>query len=174
MSNDKWKASQDLHDELKVLIGSHHPWLIDIADDIVVIFKEKCSRVGNKPVLGKTSKAPKILEVLGERAYAFVIELADDMFRLMNDDQKIALLDSLLCEIAAEEDETNGERKYSLRAPDIQYYDAEIERHGHWKKEVFDAISASEVQKASIEEEYKPKKEKKAPHNQKQEDFFDE
>ena len=164
MATQRWKASQDFHDELIKLVGSNHPKLVGICDDIVIIFKEKCTRVGGVLQLGKTIKASPILEILGERAYKYILEIGDDGFQRLDEDQKVALLDSLLCAIGAEEDETNGEMKFHSRTPDICYFSENRERYGDWMPVLKD------LEEATAEGE----KKEKVPHNQKQEDLFED
>ena len=94
---DRWKAGDAIQEDIKTLIGEAHPHLADICDDIIVIFKEKASRKGGQPTLGKTSKAPALISLLGEREYQFVIELAADTWNQLDDTQKKALLDHQLC-----------------------------------------------------------------------------
>lgn len=133
---DRWKAGDAVQENIKTLIGQAHPHLADICDDIIVIFKEKASRKGGQPVLGKTSKAPALISLLGEREYQFVIELAADTWNRLDDTQKMALLDHQLCFIGGEEDEKTCEMKYYLTAPDISYFSSEIERNGHWRPDL--------------------------------------
>ena len=134
--SDKWKAGPEVQDQISHLIGNAHPHLADIMDDIVVIFKEKCSRKGGRPILGKTSKAPAILSVLGEHTYEFVIELGADCWNNLNEAQRMALLDHLLCFIGGEEDEKSGEMKYYLSTPDVFYFSEEVERNGSWREDM--------------------------------------
>lgn len=130
---DRWKAGEEVQDVIRELVGEAHPHLVDIVDDIIVIFKEKASRKGNYPQLGKTSKAPALISLLGERQYQFVIELGADTWVELEDSQKKALLDHQLCFISGEEDEKTAEMKYSLTTPDISYFSSEVERNGHWR-----------------------------------------
>jgi hypothetical protein len=134
--SDKWKAGDEIQLMINTLIGEAHPHLADIADEIVVIFKDKCSRKGNTPILGKTSKAPAILSVLGEADYKFVIELGADCWNQLDPDQKKALLDHQLCFIGGSEDEKTAEMKYHLRSPDIFYFSEEVERNGSWRPDL--------------------------------------
>ena len=162
MATQRWKASQDFHDELIKLVGANHPKLVSICDEIVIIFKERCTRVGGVLQLGKTIKASPLLEILGERAYKYIIEIGDDGFQRLDEDQKVALLDSLLCYIGAEENEQNGELKFYNRSPDICYFSENKERFGDWQPILKDEEATAEDKK------------EKVPHNQKQEDLFDE
>ena len=133
---DRWKAGEEIQGQIKTLIGNAHPHLADICDDIIVIFKEKASCKGGKAILGKTSKAPALLSLLGEREYQFVIELAADTWNQLTDIQKNSLLDHQLCFIGGEEDQKSGEMKYHLTAPDISYFSSEVERNGHWRPDL--------------------------------------
>ena len=133
---DRWKAGDQVQETIRNLIGQAHPHLVDICDDIIVIFKEKASRKGGRPVLGKTSKAPALLSLLGEREYQFVIELAADTWNQLDEVQKNSLLDHQLCFIGGEEDQKSGEMKYHMNAPDISYFSSEVERNGHWRPDL--------------------------------------
>jgi hypothetical protein len=134
--SDKWKAGSEVQDQINSLIGNAHPHLASIMEDIVVIFKEKCSRKGGTPILGKTSKAPGILSVLGEHNYKFVIELGADCWVNLNAGQRNALLDHLLCFIGGEEDEKTADMKYFLTTPDVYYFSEEINRNGNWRTDI--------------------------------------
>ena len=88
---------------------------------------------GKLPILGKTSKAPAILSVLGSKDWKFILEIPHDEWEGLAADQQEALLDHLLCYISGEEDEKSGDMKYSLTSPDISYFSEEVSRRGHWR-----------------------------------------
>lgn len=134
--SEKWKASSLTNELLHDLVGNCHPHLVDVMDDIAIIFKDKASRKGETPIMGTTAKAPAILSVLGEREYKFVITLANDCWALLNDEHRRALLDHLLCFIGGVEDEKTGEMKYFIQTPDVFYFSQEIERNGNWRVDV--------------------------------------
>ena len=153
--SDKWKAGEEIQQMINQLVGEAHPHLADIADQIVVIFKDKCSRKGGSPVLGKTSKAPAIIKVLGEADYEFVIELGADCWNMLTPEQKIALLDHQLCFIGGEEDPKTAEMKYYLTTPDVFYFSQEIERHGSWRPDLTpEPDPEDEAKKAEAEADY--------------------
>jgi len=149
MAMDKWKASPELHDKLKDLIANHHTHLTDVCDDIVIVFKEKASKKGDLVIYGKTSKAPAILSVLGERQYKFVIEIGNDAWQKLTSDQQIALMDHQLCFITGKEDEQTAEMKYTLTEPDVYYFTEEIARNGHWRP-VINLDETSEENKETV------------------------
>jgi len=133
---DRWKAGEDIQESIRTLVGEAHPHLADIVDDIIVIFREKASKKGGIPVLGKTGKAPALLSLLGERQYKFIVELGADTWTDLDEAQRLALLDHQLCYIGGEEDEKTCEMKYHLNEPDISYFSGEVERRGHWRPDL--------------------------------------
>ena len=74
--------------------------------------------------------------MLGEHTYEFVIELGADCWNNLNEAQRLALLDHLLCFIGGEEDEKSGEMKYFLSTPDVYYFSEEVERNGSWREDM--------------------------------------
>jgi hypothetical protein len=154
---NKWKATDK--EDLELLdhaIANWHPTLVDIRQEIAIVFKDKAGKVGGKPNLGKCIKAPGILAVLGDKEYQFILEIGYDLWLALEDTDKLALIDHLLCHVQSEENEQNGEMTYSMRTPDVSYFSEEIERHGNWKKEIYDSLVEKEVA------EEKEKKEKQA------------
>ena len=132
---NKWKATDT--EDLELLdhaIANWHPTLVDIRQEIAIVFKDKAGKVGGKPNLGKCIKAPGILSVLGDKEYQFILEIGYDLWLALEDTDKLALIDHLLCHVQSEE----------------------IERHGNWKKEIYDTLVEKEVA------EEKEKKEKQA------------
>lgn len=133
MASDLWIAKSDTVDKVKDLIRKHHHNLIFVEDEIQVLFKEKAGKRGGQVVLGAVSKASKKMKVVAQTDIQFIFELAADQWRLLDEDQQIALLDHLLCHCHLEEDEKSGEMKYSLKSPDLCFFTAELERHGNWR-----------------------------------------
>ena len=143
---DLWKAGDEVLASVKDLIAKYHPHLALCDDEIAVLFKEKGSAVGDNVVMGKTAKASPLISLLADKPYKFVITLAQDQWEQLNDSQKVALLDHHLCACQAEENE-HGDIKFWVQPPDVEFYQAEIERHGFWR-----TGSASPVAKNVLEE----------------------
>lgn len=118
---------------LKDLISKFHPDLALCSEEIAVIFKEKASKVGDAVITGKTGKAPKLLGILGETDYKFVITLGADAWAGLSDPQRIALLDHHLCACGAEENPQTGKSRYFVRVSDVSFFQDEITRHGFWR-----------------------------------------
>lgn len=128
-----WKAGDDVMTTVNDLIAKYHPDLVLVDDEIAVVFKEKSSHVGDAVVTGKTSKAPKLLGILGEVDFKFVITLGADTWQEMSDPQRIALLDHHLCACGVEENPKTGNMKCFVRIPDVSFFKDEVERHGFWR-----------------------------------------
>ena len=133
MATEIWKAATEIQDKVKSLVANHHPDLILVVDEIVVLFREKATKKGGKVILGTSKKAPAILNILADVDYKFIIELAADEWTLLSDDERTALLDHHLCSFQVEEDPKSGEVKYFIAPPDIGYYYGEYERYGDWR-----------------------------------------
>ena len=128
-----WKAGDDIMATITDLVAKYHPDLVLCEDEIAVVFKEKASTVGDSVVAGKTAKAPKLLGVLGEIDYKFVITLAADEWQAMSDAHRVALLDHHLCACGVEENPKTGNVRFYVRLPDVSFFKDEVERHGFWR-----------------------------------------
>jgi hypothetical protein len=128
-----WRAGDDVMTTVTDLIAKYHPDLVLCEDEIAVVFKEKASTVGEAVITGKTSKAPKLLGILGEVDYKFVITLGADSWQEMSDPQRLALLDHHLCACGAEENPKTGNTKFYVRVADVSFFKDEVERHGFWR-----------------------------------------
>lgn len=133
MAVDIWIASSDVSDVVTKLIANYHPDLALVSDEIAILFREKASKSGGRVVLGKTKKAPNLLSVLGDKDYKFILELAADEWMTLSGEQQTALLDHLLCHCGVEEDANSGDIKYTIKSPDLNFFSAELERHGNWR-----------------------------------------
>jgi hypothetical protein len=133
MATDRWEAGQDVWAIVQDLISKFHPNLALVDKEIAVIFRGKASKSGGQVVLGKSSKASELFKVLGKSEYKFILEIAGDEWKTLSDDQRIALIDHLLCACKVEEDEKTQEIKYSIVSPEVSYFWKELERHGDWR-----------------------------------------
>jgi len=129
---ENWKAADEVMDAMRDLVANHHPDLALYVDEIAVIFKDKASQVGNKTILGKSATAPAILHILGDGTYKFIITLAADEWKDLNQKEKLALLDHHLCACRTDEDDS-GKVKTWIEPPDVAFYRDELERHGVWR-----------------------------------------
>jgi hypothetical protein len=126
-----YKAEQEVYDLMKVQVANHHPDLALYVDEIAIVFQEKASKVGDKVILGKPSKANALFGVLGDVDFKFVLTLAADEWLNLTRRQQGILLDSLLCACRAEEDD-KGNVKCRIARPDVSYFYDELDRYGDW------------------------------------------
>ena len=132
-----WEAGPDIYKAVKSLIPKYHPHLVEVLDQIFIIFKEKASTPGGVTVAGKTRKAPNLL-ALGlvtenHRKIVYIIEIGHDYWKTLADKQKTALLDHHLCAMTATENEQTGATTFGVKPPDFVGYRDEVERWGLWR-----------------------------------------
>jgi len=160
---ERWKAGPDVMKKVKSLIAKYHPHLALVEDEIVVVFREKAVEKSGKVLMGNTSKATPLLEVLTDKkfGYRFIVELGADVWQNELDDrQQLALLDHHLCAMKVEDDGQGG-RKYSLRPPDFVGYKEEVERWGMWRPMDDDTLSIIEQMFGEKAKERKTKVQKR-------------
>lgn len=128
------KANEQVMATMKDLVAKYHPHLAGCVDEILIVFKEKASQVGDSTVMGKTSKAPALFGVDGvaETAWKFVLTLAGDEWNKMSPAEQLALLDHHLCACGCEED-AQGNQKFFVKLPDVAFFKGEVERNGFWR-----------------------------------------
>lgn len=130
---DVWIAPSGVMELIQYHISHNHPHLALVDKEIVALFRAKAAKKGGLRVLGTAKKAPPILAVLGKSEYKFILEIAADEWASLNTAGRSALVDHLLCQCKVTEDEESHEMKYSLASPEVSYFFAELERHGHWR-----------------------------------------
>lgn len=133
MAVEYYKASKDVQNKVMELIGKGHPDLSLVADEIVVIFREKAGKRGGQVVLGSAKKVSAMANALAGEDYKFVLEVAADQWEHeLTTKQREALLDHLLCACRCDEDPKTGNAKCYIAPPDIMAYRENVERYGMW------------------------------------------
>lgn len=130
----------------KTIIPMYHPELATAR--IRFVFVDKASMKSGKPVLGKVRKVTGALEFLLEAD--FMVEVPLDQWNELTEQQRSALVDHLLERCTGEEDEENGEMKWTMREPDVQEFAAILRRHGAWNDDL--TAFASVAKQINIEE----------------------
>jgi hypothetical protein len=129
-----WNAPPEVYDTVRQLVANFHPNLALCVDEIAVIFKEKASKSGDTLIPGRTSKANKLLGILGDVDYKFIITIGHDAWEDLGTNKKqIAFLDHQLCWCRAEEKEPGGDCRFYISPPDVSFFREEVERHGFWR-----------------------------------------
>lgn len=122
------------------LIANYHPELATAR--LGYIFVDKASSKGGVEVLGKTRKISGPLEFLLE--LDFLIEIAEDQWATLSQEQRLALVDHLLERCTGEEDEKSGEMKWKIREPDVQEFASILRRHGAWNDQLSGFVSVAQ------------------------------
>jgi hypothetical protein len=141
-----WKSDPNVPDSPDKIIGEYIKYYPDIVDvRILVVFKEKASKLGNDRLLvGKVSRVSPLVKALiydpsvDEPEAEFLMTIGADAWQGLTRSQKEAWVDHLLAQCGAEEDEKNGTMKYKVRPPTISTMPEIIERHGvDWDTELY-------------------------------------
>ena len=127
-----WLAGDEVVKLVETLIVNNHPDLIQVSDQIAVVFREKAAKAGGEAVLGKSKTVAAMTNLLAGKDWKFIIELAGDEWVNLTDHQKEALLDQQLCACSAEQDMVTGIVKCSIRPADYNAFYDNIKRYGHW------------------------------------------
>lgn len=122
------------------LIPNYHPELASAR--FLYAFADKGWSKGGRDISGKVRKFSGFLEWALEKD--FVMEIALDKWNDMNESQRTALVDHLLEWCVGEEDERNGEMKWSIREPDVQEFTTILERHGAWHTGLHGLVSVAQ------------------------------
>ncbi len=130
--SDIWEAGSEVMELVQFHISNNHPNLALVDKEIAVIFRGKASKSGGQKVLGKTRKAGPLFKILGKSEYKYVLEIANDEWLTLSNDQRSALVDHLLCACNVTETD-DGDVKCSLASPEVSFYWGELKRHGNWR-----------------------------------------
>lgn len=139
-------SAESVEDVAKNLIPMYHPELATAR--IKYVFVDKASMKGGKPLPGKVRKISGVLEFLTDAD--FMLEVALDQWNELTEGQRTALVDHLLERCTGEEDEENGEMKWTMREPDVQEFAVILRRHGAWNDDL--TAFASVAKQINIEE----------------------
>lgn len=159
MAMDVWLAEGATRDLMLHLIKEYHPHLALVEEQIAILFKEKASKSKGKVILGTAKKASTTMKALGKKDWVFIIEIGNDEWQKLSDEDRMARLDHLLCACGVEEKD-DGTMRHHLIAPDASVYFANIERFGfHFDYD--DEDEAAEKGATTIEDMFPSEEEEK-------------
>ena len=122
-----YRAGDDVEMMMENLVRHYHPHLLPFVDRIAILFK-----TGTGQKAGQVSKASPQMGVLADKNYVFVIKLMEENWANLADNQRIALMDHLLCACKCEE-APDASMKFHIDRPDLEYYRDELDRNGFWR-----------------------------------------
>lgn len=125
----------------KRLIKEHHTHLLGVR--VEYVFRDKAAKSKGKVKLGTARKmgglnawlATDVDERATEPEEFFVIELAEDEWADLTDQQRVALVDHELSHCWAEVDD-DGEVVLAVKTHDLEEFVDVVRRHGLWRPEV--------------------------------------
>jgi Putative phage metallopeptidase len=132
-------CDDDVRTLARTLIHSHHNHLSGM--EIRYVFRDTHQESRGKEVWAKTRLVGGLNAWLagdgdeGEPERFFLIEIARDVWDLLGDDGKSALIDHELCHCRIEHTE-DGEARLSIRPHDVEDFVSIVERHGLWNSDV--------------------------------------
>ncbi len=125
---DIWKASEEIHDMMKELVGKYHPDLALVVDEIIVVFTEKA---GKATVPGSASRVSPWMNIVGNTSYKFMIVLpADKWEHEMTTLEHEILLNHHLFSCRVDEDPNTADLKFSMARPDVIAFSENVEIYG--------------------------------------------
>jgi hypothetical protein len=127
---DEFETGKELADKI---MRKHHPHLLTA--NVRYICRNKASKKAGKPVAGTVKKnSPKDKHLSG--GADFVVDIALEVWNVLEPSQRAALVDHLLTRCQGSEDEETGEMKWSIIPPQVQEFAEVAERHGRWNEDL--------------------------------------
>ena len=127
MSTKYTEAPSSVIHTAEQLINQYHPHLHDAR--IAFVMRKEAPVTNGRTTMAKASKVTPLNQVLIE--YDFLIWIAEDTWTSVTADQREALIDHELMHCAG-----NSDEGWYMRQHDIEEFNAIIERHGMWRKDL--------------------------------------
>ena len=128
---DYFPASPDVAEMAAKLINEHHPEASNAK--IAYVFRKKHGKTGDKIRLGSCARQSDKQRLMHN--YDYIIELAFDMWLLLEPVQREALLLHKLCHVFKDEDES-GAPKWKVEPHNVEEFDKVILVYGLWKPDL--------------------------------------
>lgn len=140
----------DLAQKLIDSVEDHEP-LRDPRVRVECVYRDKATRSKGRVQLGKARKVSGLNAFLANpesvQRDLFVIEIAEDCWDRLTDDQQLALVDHELAHCRVEYDDV-GTPQLSVVGHDLEEFEQIIRRHGLWQSDVASFGSAVQEQLA--------------------------
>lgn len=158
MSQAKFFDAPEVEKIANELIPKYHQHLIDYSVKIRYVFTDKTPKSQGAEVWGTCRKVSGLNAFLEDNKSGdpfFVITISKDVWDVIPDDQKIALVDHELCHAYAEAKqqkndsdsdddlETDNPVKLSIMPHDLEEFSCIVKRHGLWRENVKNFINAA-------------------------------
>lgn len=128
----------DLAQKLIDSVDDHEP-LRDDRVRVECVYRDKATKSKGRTTLGKARKLSGLNAFLAnpeaEQRDLFVVEIAEDCWDQLTDEQQLALVDHELSHLRVDYDD-DGTPQLSIRAHEVEEFGGVIERHGLWGSDV--------------------------------------
>lgn len=161
MSKATYIESDEIATIAKDLIEKYHQHLIDFSVKIRYVFTDVTPKSAGKEVWGTCKKVSGLNAYLeGNNDTFFVITISKDIWDILPQDKRIALIDHELCHAWAEvkknkENEEDAEIdnpvKLSIKPHDLEEFSCIVRRHGLWREDIEDFVEAATKSKQKNE-----------------------
>lgn len=129
------------------LVLEHHEHLDGI--EVRYVFRDEAAKEGGKTVFGKARKKSGLDAFLAAQEDEledpedfFVIEIALDVWSVLNERQRVALVDHELAHCRTKIDE-KGNLSLVIAPHDVEEFSAIVERHGLWRPDIEEFLAAA-------------------------------
>ena len=146
------------------LISNHHKHLTDCSARIRYVFQDKVPKAKGKEVWGTCRKVSGLTAHLEggspDDDPFFVITISQDVWEVLPQDKKVALVDHELChawaEVSGQNEDDDGSGspiKLSVLPHDLEEFSCIVRRHGLWREDIKSFVEAALKSKANQQEQ---------------------
>jgi predicted metallopeptidase len=159
MTTAKYFEAPEVQKIADKLIPQYHQHIIDFSVKIRYVFVDKTPNSKGKEVWGTCRKVSGLNAYLeGESPDGdafFVITISKDIWDILPEDKRIALVDHELCHAVAEakqqkndsdsddDMETDNPIKLSVKPHDLEEFSCIVRRHGLWREDIQEFVDAA-------------------------------
>jgi predicted metallopeptidase len=152
MASATFRHAQEVEDIALDLIPKYHGHLIDFNVHLEYIFTDKTPKRNGKEVWGQCRKVSGFNAYLADQEGDdpfFVIVISEDVWDVLPQNTKVALVDHELCHAwaeASQKETTDGSEdviKLSLQPHDLEEFSCIVRRHGLWREDVESFVNAA-------------------------------
>lgn len=141
------------------LIPDHHEHLLEFATRIEYVWRDVAAKAKGRLVLGKARKVSGLnaylgradRDVVGEDVEDFfVVEIAADVWLILTDEQRVALVDHELSHlgVTVDDDKPDEPPKLHIKGHDCEEFCSVVARHGLWSESVANLYRAAQAKAA--------------------------
>jgi hypothetical protein len=154
----RWIEAPEVKDIADRLIPKYHAHLRSWAEEIRYVFRNEAQVSKGRTVWGKAHKITGLaaymmfnspgdlnsFDEVPQRADAFVMEIAHDIWKQLTPKQQQALVDHELMHFTIEMDDNAGLVR-GIRGHDVEEFREVVERHGAWKPDLAEFAEALQL-----------------------------